>query len=179
MSAMCHFCPVRWPWSWSGHRSDHNHQLQAEITGFSLHQDFGPMGTLRPSHAHHYLYPTICPSPLLDGVLCINFTSLASFLSYFMHPDGHSGQDLRNSDPFKLQGNGKPKIYYPPRKGARKRQTQERRGGVQGSWGDMRASMWSQPQWAETWDSGTPSSKHVSFSFFPPPQGPAWDRCRA
>lgn len=37
------------------------------------------------------------------------------FLSYFMHPDGHSGQDLRNSYPFELQENGKVKIYYPPR----------------------------------------------------------------
>lgn len=37
------------------------------------------------------------------------------FLSYFMHPDGHSGQDLRNSYPFELKENGKVKIYYPPR----------------------------------------------------------------
>lgn len=37
------------------------------------------------------------------------------FLSYFMHPDGHSGQDLRNSYPFALKENGKVKIYYPPR----------------------------------------------------------------
>ena len=55
-------------------------------------------------------------SPPLDAAFCINSASLASFLPYFMHLDGHSGQDLRNSYPFELEENGKCKIYYPPRK---------------------------------------------------------------
>lgn len=85
---------------------------QASITdrvcwGFSLQQNSSPRGPQGPP---------VCPSPLLDAVLYTNAASLASFLSYFMHPDGHSGQDLQNSYPFEMKENGKLKIYYPPRK---------------------------------------------------------------
>lgn len=52
----------------------------------------------------------ICP---VDAVLCVNSASLAPFLSYFMHPDAHQGQDLRNSHPFELEENGELRIYCP------------------------------------------------------------------
>lgn len=67
----------------------------------------------------------------LDAAFCINSVSLASFLPYFMHLNGHSSQDLQNSYPFELEENGKCEILLSPLGKARKTWTQEL--GVRGS----------------------------------------------
>lgn len=82
------------------HDGDRDHRWQPEAEGVSVQ----PKGSPRT--------PT-CP---LDAVLCVNSASLAPFLSYFMHPNAHQGQDLRNSHPFELEEKGELKIYCPPRK---------------------------------------------------------------
>lgn len=85
------------PWD----SSDRDHLVQPEMAEAFL---CSPKGSPRtPS------LPTGCCA------LC-KLCLLASFLSYFMHPDGHSGQDLQNSYPFEPGENGKLKIYYPPGK---------------------------------------------------------------
>lgn len=100
-----HFCPTQWQGC-----QDFGMAVTMTVYDYSRHcrsfslQPQGPQG------------PSVGPSPPLDAAFCVNSASLASFLSYFTLPDGHSGQDLRNSYPFELEENGKHKIYYPPRK---------------------------------------------------------------
>lgn len=87
--------------TWHGGDPDHLWQPETEGSQGVSVQPEGSPGT------------PICP---VDAVLCVNSASLAPFLSYFMHPDAHQGQDLRDSHPFELEENGELKIYCPPRK---------------------------------------------------------------
>lgn len=100
------------------HSGDHDLRWQPETEG-SQGVSVQPEGSPRTP---------ICP---LDAVLCVNSASLAPFLSYFMHPDAHQGQDLRTHILSSWRKRGNSRFTVPLGK-ARKMWTQELEAAPEG-----------------------------------------------